>query len=99
MLNHKGKIQTFASAGTSAVGMMSVEKALATEFKKWISKGGVSLLRLQELVDVLTDTKTEQAPTPKTKKKHTKAVTKYHPHLCKNKNRCRNQLIVDRCRA
>ena len=80
-MNHKGKIQTFASAGTSAVGMMSVEKALATEFKKWISKGGVSLLRLQELVDVLTDTKTERAPTPKTTKKTHKSSYKISSSL------------------
>ena len=48
--NHKGKFQTFATAGTSSRGTVTVQKALAIEFKKWIAKGSASTLRLKELI-------------------------------------------------
>jgi hypothetical protein len=50
--NHKGKFQTFATAGTSPLGTVTVQKALAIEFKKWIAnyKGSASTLRLKELI-------------------------------------------------
>ena len=48
--NHKGKFKTFATAGTSPIGTVTVQEALATEFKKWIAKGSASTLRLKELL-------------------------------------------------
>ena len=48
--NHKGKFQTFATAGTSPLGTVTVQKALAIEFKKWIAKGSASTVRLKELI-------------------------------------------------
>ena len=47
--NFKGKVRTFAAAGKSALGCVSVEKAIALEFKKWIS-GAAPIARLKELL-------------------------------------------------
>ena len=70
--HHKGKVQTFTTAGSLLTGTVTIEKALVTEFNKWIGKGACPLKRLQELAGILnTNTTLSQQPkhTQKTKKR------------------------------
>ena len=51
--NHKGKLQTFASASTSSTGVTAVQKALTAEFTKWIASGDCPLQRLEEIAELM----------------------------------------------